>query len=53
MKWFPVILLLIGTICLVASAYLYDPTLGVAATGLALTVAGVALFDGDYWKSDA
>jgi len=47
MKWFPVILLLLGTIGLVTAAYMYDLTAGVAATGLSLMVAGVVLVDPD------
>ena len=52
MKWFPVILLLLGTIGLVASAYMHDLTLGVAATGLASVVAGVVLVDPDRWSNE-
>ena len=50
MKWFPVILLLLGTIGLVTAAYMYDLTAGVAATGLALVTAGVAAALGKWWS---
>ena len=47
MKWFPIILLFTGTMVLVASAYMVDLTLGVAATGLALLAAGFLVDDGE------